>query len=422
MATSSDADAATEALIAQMMAEDLAESYDVHSRSIGYSIEDYEQPLSSYELEWLEGSFAENEETRAFFASSSPEMDSWPNTPPPQSPIQVTEGQAWDSHTADIDDLGATAQEPLEQETDISDNGTPTTDYDLADSERRVFSLPPYMLPHIDDPRRTVSADSLPDSYNRSTETLPAAQSLQVPCERPDFNLPSPVLTNPTFPELPPQHTTSVPNRVSPDFAPLPTSAQPDKSAPHLPSTALDQASEDLLSILHRESHYEADLIPTRSDVLNRYASGRLWPRPTRQAPYSADPRLPYLEPFLPLNSWRDDPVDHSLSKGKGKAREPREGARWAKRKGLRFESRTEEKREEGVEIDDKDDYEEYDDGRILKLKVPWPYTKRDAEREALEDTEVVEIHVGEDETLESILSDISLREQHRAKGKMVAV
>ena len=54
MASSSDMDPATAALIAQLMAEDLGEAYESHSHPIGASWHDYEEPLSSYERQCLD--------------------------------------------------------------------------------------------------------------------------------------------------------------------------------------------------------------------------------------------------------------------------------------------------------------------------------------------------------------------------------
>ena len=58
MAFSSEMDPATAALIAQLMAEDLGEAYESHSRPIGATWHDYEEPLSSYERQCLD---AEND-------------------------------------------------------------------------------------------------------------------------------------------------------------------------------------------------------------------------------------------------------------------------------------------------------------------------------------------------------------------------
>lgn len=52
-----DVDPATAALIAQLIAEDLGEAYESHSRPIGASWHDYEEPLSSYERQCLDAEY-----------------------------------------------------------------------------------------------------------------------------------------------------------------------------------------------------------------------------------------------------------------------------------------------------------------------------------------------------------------------------
>ena len=52
-----DMDPATAALIAQLMAEDLDKAYESHSRPIGASWHDYEEPLSSYERQCLDAEY-----------------------------------------------------------------------------------------------------------------------------------------------------------------------------------------------------------------------------------------------------------------------------------------------------------------------------------------------------------------------------
>ena len=59
----------------------------------------------------------------------------------------------------------------------------------------------------------------------------------------------------------------------------------------------------------------------------------------------------------------------------------------------------------------------------IPLIWIPWPGCERDEIKERAEDNEIVEIRIGEDETLESILRDIAMRDERRVEGgeRMVA-
>ena len=87
-----DTNAATEALIAQMIAEDFGEAHEDQLRPVGSHYGDYEEPLSSYERYRLEHPDIEDEE------------DDW-DPPPPQvdsaeaevSSTPLPEGASWDN-------------------------------------------------------------------------------------------------------------------------------------------------------------------------------------------------------------------------------------------------------------------------------------------------------------------------------------
>ena len=127
---SSDTDAATEALIAQMIAGDLGEAYTDQLRPIGSHYGDYEDPLSSYERHRLENPDIEDE------------AEDWDLPPPRAEPaegegssIPLPEGALWDSSVNEdprIDSTPATRASdqitPMENWDDESTDHMDTTD------------------------------------------------------------------------------------------------------------------------------------------------------------------------------------------------------------------------------------------------------------------------------------------------------
>lgn len=355
MAFSTDVDAATEALIAQLMAEDLGESYDSHSAPIGSSYHDYEEPLSSYERQCLDAESDPDEEGEegcgwgpdlsdevtgaatlgeGLCATGSAGEDTWDSS----------DGN-WDSRFVDEDGQvqEPTAPEKAPQAADEDDDHSDSNPYShsenakLTGSPARVASLPAHNAP-----------------TNPAGETRNISAPSTFPTETRPFLCPGPV-------QVPDDHVDD----------PTPFTSRPFSS------------------------------LPPAVDV---------WGESPAPQPASTTGELE--------SQW-DDGLDYSGAKGKGKAvraydefkqglRNNDLGDRWTK---LDIDS------EEGHDIGEEG---EVCDEDLPFIRIPWPSTEPDELLSRREDAEVVEIHVGDDETLESILRDISLRDERRQKGKGV--
>ena len=350
MASSSDVDAATEALIAQLMAEDLGESYYRHSGPIGASYHDYEEPLSSYERQCLD---AENtpdeagEEGSGWGPEDPDEVNRVATLDESPSPNGLADHGTWDSSYIDEQGVQQTAASSLQSETsrNTSENNE-NEDHcgaDSSDRESLVCSRPishsPSNISH-DLPSKTNDIFQHPTD---STGTRPCLWfgPVQVPQDHLASTSPSPVSDS---------HPPAV------DACEEPSTTQP-------PTTA--QEVED---------------------------------------------------------RW-DDGFDYSSTKGKGKAvrayDEFKLGLRDSHGDGW---TRIDAGIENGdCDTEDKDENEaEIDDEDLPFIRIPWPSVENDELLSRREDAEVAEIRVGDDETLESILRDINLREEKRRKGKAV--
>ena len=357
MAFSTDVDAATEALIAQLMAEDLGESYDSHSAPIGSSNHDYEEPLSSYERQCLDAENDPDEEGEegcgwgpdlsddvngaatlgeGLCATGSAGEDTWDSSDGNwESRFIDNDGSVHEHTTSERSPQAAGA----DKDCNHSDSNPCLTSENagLTGSPARVASIPAHNAPT--NPAGETRNISAPSTF--PTETRP--------CQ-----CPGPV-------QVPDDHVDDPPRFTSP------------------PSSSL----------------------PPAADV---------WGVSPAPQPASTTGELE--------SQW-DDGLDYSCSKGKGKAvraydefkqglRNNDLGDRWTK---LDIDS------EEGHDIEEEG---EVCDEDLPFIRIPWPSTEPEELLSRREDAEVVEIHVGDDETLESILRDISLRDERRQKGKAV--
>lgn len=347
MASSSDVDAATEALIAQLMAEDLGELYQRHSAPIGASYHDYEDPLSSYERQCLDAGEDPDEE--------GGEASGWGPKDPDEgrgaatadeslcSTMPASEG-TWDSSFVDengqVQKHTAPEQSPQAVEADDDNHSMISScpkpeNKELSSSPTRIVSLP---------------------AHNVATNPAGETRNISAP------------MTLPTQPNL---NVWPGPNRVPDDH-------------------------------LHRFSHSKPSI-----------PSNHLTP----------NERLSTSKGYEVEGQW-DDGLDYSSYKGKGKAVRAYDEFKRGLRDGEKDRwdpnaADLEHEEEEDTDHDSEDEGEIRDED-LPFLRVPWPSIENDELLSRREDSEVVEIHVGDDETLESILRDISLRDERRRKGKSV--
>ena len=349
MASSSDIDAATEALIAQLMAEDLGESYNRHSAPIGASYDDYEEPLSSYERQSLDAE--DNPQDGSGWGPKDPDevsrvaaLDESP------SPSGLADHGTWDSSYMDENGVQQTAAPSPHSETsrNTSENNENKEhcNTDASDRESLICSSP---IPHS--PRNVLS--NLPSKVNNNSTH--ATDSTEIP--------PCPWSGPVQVPQDHPDDATSI------STPPVSGSHPPAVGACEEPSTMQPPT--------------------TGQEVEDRW----------------------------------DDGLDYSSAKGKGKAVRAYDEFKLGLRKNhsdgwIRTDAGiengdcdTEDEDEDEAEIDDED---------LPFIRIPWPSAETEELQSRREDAEVAEIRVGDDETLESILRDINLREEERRKQKAV--
>lgn len=301
MASPSVVDAASEALIAQLMAEDLGELYYRHSAPIGASYDDYEEPLSSYERQCLD-------------AENNPDGEDG-------------EGSGWGPEDQDeANGVAAPSEDPCSTwppDADTCDSKTEKWDSRFVDDDGQIREHPV--------PEQSSHADSL------------------------DEEGPGPI---------------------------------------GVPHDHLDH------------SEHSSD--------------------PEPFIPYT---HLAANEPLPVSGGWKlkdsgDDGLEDSFSKGKSKEvrayDEYKRGLRDGKHESW------------DPNVDGPEHYKKYDtdsdseeegevrDEDLPFIRIPWSSAENDELLSQREDAQVVEIRVGDDETLESILRDISLRDERRQKGKGV--
>lgn len=353
MASTLDIDAATEALIAQLMAEDLGEAYHMHSSPIGASYHDYEEPLSSYERQCLD---AENDPDE-----------------------HGEEGSGWGPEDSDgtngafVPDESVGSTEPADEgtwnSTFVNDDGQ-VQDYTEAEQTSEV-AVTDEDGGHSD---LTPCSNASSEGHAGSPAGVISLPACDIPtdpaCGTRDISAPM-----------------ALPTQPAPDAWPTPF------HEPHNHNDPSDHSSPS-----------ETFITP---DCLAQ----------NEQTPVSTTWEIE--------DPW-DDGLDYSSHKGKGKAVRAYDEFKL----GLRDrERRSRRPRVADLEHDAQQDSDherdvegEITDEDLPFIHIPWPSTEQDEFLCRLEDAEVVEIHVGDDETLESILRDISLREERRLKGKGVEV
>ncbi len=362
---SSNIDADTEALIAQLMAEDFGESYQAHCAPIGASYHDYEEPLSSYERQCLD---AEND------------------------PDDIGEGSGWGPDSIDGVNEAAAPDEGLDS---TGPPGEDNWDSRFVDEDGQVQDhTAPEQSPQAVNEDNTHS-DSVSCSNPTSEDlTVSPAPATSPPTDNVTTN---PVAETPiisastTQPTQPTTEICTEPIRI-PCNHPSPS----DQHEPSIPSSHLKQPNEPLPPSRGRD-----------------------------------------------VESQWDDGLDYSSSKGKGKAvraydefkrglrdaeresRDPKFAQRNRERRNAEYEGEDEEQEED--DDDEDDDYdEEEEEGEIRDedlpfVRIPWPCAEKDELLARREDAAVVEIRVGDEETLESILRDIERRDdERRRKGEVL--
>ena len=409
-------DAATEALIARLIAEDFGENVD--SLRIGGSVEDYEDPLTSYERGVIDGTISD--------------VPSWgdPISGSDSSPCSGTEipeytGEGWDDSAAwdeasctDEDDSRMVRQGRCEDDTKQPPDiecclMAPTS---MIRTCRRASSLPNLDTTNATHPttcfQRTCS-DVLPQTFEPPTPGPTCSDTVSdSPVLGPQRNTPTSCLESRRDPSPLELNRASSPLQA--------TVLHPRKELPHHSRSDLSppfDASEAVLPVK-----------PTKEEGVSQAAVSH---KPTQcYQPYNTAellvPRLSAADRYAGLD------IDYSSSKGKGRARafdrsnidtNDDDGDGDNHPTDLKCAMRDFERKfcESDSLLNGWND-SDGDDPPFVYIPFPGLALGRDEQEiRRLEDLAVVEIHVGEEETLESILNDICSPADQKARVRLEA-
>ena len=353
MAPPSDVDAATEALIAQLVAEDFGESFYRHSAPIGASYDDYEEPLSSYERQCLD-------------AESNPDG-------------AREEGSGWDPEEPDEVSRVAALDETLSPNS-LADHGT----WDSSYMDEQGVQHTATSSVHSEASRNT-------DESNENKEH----------CDTDFSDRQSLVASSPT---------THSPSSI---FHDLPSKA--NNTSPHATDSTEIQPCLSCGPVQVPQDHLDDATSISTSPVSDSHP-------PAVEACAKPSTTQPPVTAQEVEDRW-DDGLDYSSAKGKGKAVRAYDEFKLGLRKN-RGDGwiRTDAEIENGdCDTEDEDEDEaEIDDEDLPFIRIPWPSAETEELLSRREDAEVAEIRVGDDETLESILRDINLREEKRRNENAV--
>ncbi len=365
---SSVPDAATEALIAQLVAQDLGDVYNDAHRPIGSWYGDYEDPLTSYERQVLE--HPDMEDGEGGWNPLTPRLD------PVEGPSILAEGVPWDSSVNEDP-----AIEPTLLRTVVEENPLVVgPEHGSDENHAGVSAEEP--LHHLNDPIHYHSPDK-PTLTNPRHVSQPANE-LRSPTIDARRNI-----TDPPHLETTIHHNFNYPSEIEPSRSASPLAPEPispvvpaRSESPPFPSDLFRSsiATNELLLDWHMAEPASPDASPFKNkgkapadQFTNEERSQR---RAKAQATLS--------------NSWEsDDQGTASKRKGKGKARA-----------------------DDDVDIDKDSDLGTDEETGLPFLRIPWPGMTpgEKAFRDAMERI-VVEVRVGEEETVDSILMGIMERD-----------
>ena len=409
-------DAATEALIARLIAEDFSENVD--SLRIGGSVEDYEDPLTSYERGVIDGTISD--------------VPSWgdPISGSDSSPCVGTDipeytGEGWDDSAAwdeasctDEDDSGMVRQGRCEDDT----KQPPDIECCLMAPKsmirtcRRASSVP-----NLD----TTNATHPTTCFQRTcSDVLP--QTFEPPTPGPTF--PDTVFDSPV---LGPQRNTPTScseSRRHPNPVELNRASSPLQAAVLHPRKEVPGHSRSELSPPFDASDAVLPVKPSKEEGVSQAAISH---KPTHcYQPYNPAelvvPRLSAADRYTGLD------IDYSSSKGKGKARafdrgnidtnDDDDDGDHHSADLIRVMRDFERKFCESDSLLDGWNDNDGDDSPYVYIPFPGLALGRDEQEiRRLEDLAVVEIHIGEEETLESILNDICNPSDQKARVRLEA-
>lgn len=345
------------------MAEDLGESYDRHSAPIGASYHDYEEPLSSYERQCLD---AEDDPDEA-----------------------GEEGSGWGPDQADAAPAlgdGLCADEPAGEE-----EGTWDSRFVDEDGQVQEHAVVPGLLSADEDDD---DDDDILSSHHSSSSSSSDTESTGSPARGvivsgPTNDVPANTASETPILSAPSTSTESGPCRslgptgVPDDHldAPPPLTSSPSKSPlPPLPNNSAEPPAPHPAS--------------TNGEPERQWFNNQAY----------ASPNNSTSKPVRAYDEYKQGLRTHH--------HHTKPWPRFAGDSGSDEDDDEEEEEGETFKIDNED--------HLPFIRIPWPSSANDEILSRQEDAQVVEIRVGEEETLDSILRDIERREERRRKGKGV--
>ena len=409
-------DAATEALIARLIAEDFEANVD--SFLIGSSIEDYEEPMSSYERGVADGTISQ---IPSWGIPNSDTSDSSPCSA--ETVFPASTGEGWDDSVAWEETSCANASEDDREGQEQCEGHR----CQYQDNEWCVMSqtsiLPSQRL------AAPVSGDNFDNAGDTNNSHAPSPQTLSSdlrPFLQPGVDA-SPSDTVPSSPLLGPQREDSNASHFERHRAPSPLlldkpSSPVQAPVPRSQLHVLDRSRSEL-SIASTTSNLVS---PVKFMEADSVGEAIVWPRinryHSRGVPTELSiPRLSAADRYLGLD------IDFSSSKGKGKAyvfdgMKVKDAKEEEFRESSRLKQRLRTRSRESNSLLDDCFAKQGDEYPIIRIPLQGLAMGRDEqEMRRIEDLAVVEIRIGEDETLESILNDICNPSSPQARERLEA-
>ena len=403
-------DAATEALIARLIAEDFGENVD--SLRIGGSNEDYEDPLTSYERGVIEGTISN--------------IPSWGDPLSDASALDPCAGTGSPEYTGEgWDDTMAWEETPS------------TNEYDSGMGRQGLCKDDTNHLPdtncYVMDQTSIAPTDGLASSVSNSdtNATHPAT------CSQLNSSgvLPRPFIpqmSDPTLPEtvpfpavLGPQRDTDTSRfRSQSDPSPLKLDRVSSLRQATVPTPRVQIPGRSPSEFSASKPFFPVKL--TKEEAIDQANVGS---KPTqRHAPY--DPAEIFVPRLSAADRYAGLDIDYSSSKGKARARvfdgiSVHTNDDGGDDQTAECNQQMPDFERRGCESADLlDDWldSEGDDSSLIHIPFAGSAFGRDEQEiRRLEDLAVVDIHVGEDETLESILNDICSPSDQKARVRLEA-
>ena len=404
-------DAATEALIARLIAEDFGENVD--SLRIGGSIEDYEDPLTSYERGVIEGTISDTP------SWGDPVSNTSGSDPCAGTDIPEYTGEAWDDTMA-----------WEETSTNEYDNGMGRQGL-CEDDTNHLLDTNCYVMDQTSIAPTVGLASSV---YNSDTTNAihPATYS-----QRDSSNVFSrpliPPMSDPTLPDtvpIPPvpgsqRDTDTSRLRSQSDPSPL----QLDRAS-SLRQATVPNSQVQVPGRFPSEFSASKPFLPVKLTKDEAISQATVGPKPTQCHP-SYNPAEYFVPRLSAADRYAGLDIDYSSSKGKARARAfdgikvhtDDDGGDQDQSAEFERQMRNFERKfcESGDSLDDWLD-SEGNDSSLIHIPFPGSVFGRDEQEiSRLEDLAVVDIHVGEEETLESILNDICNPSDQKARVRLEA-